>query len=188
MNVEWTERKLDSLTGHKTRTTQYQFDMFSPLEFLLFRWTVHFQIDLDSFAEGMINQVMTNWSRYVEKKKKRGRWRRMRRGGGGASRFSHRQWLIESNHTRPISLPFKRFRSSLQYSWHELVIITAKQVLVVCVCAWRRSRPLSSGIEGTARLCSLTKLEGEYWTSIHISPSCDWSILKERKKRYRIPS
>ena len=36
MNVEWAERKLDSLTGYKIRATQYQFDMFSPLYCLLF--------------------------------------------------------------------------------------------------------------------------------------------------------
>jgi hypothetical protein len=31
-----------------------------------------FEINPDAFARAMINQVMTNWSRYVEKKKEEG--------------------------------------------------------------------------------------------------------------------
>ncbi len=132
MNVEWTERKLDSLTGHKNESHAISVRHVFSITVSSLLWTVHFQMDSYAFTWVMINQVMTNWSRYVKKKRKQKK--KEREGGGEGSSFSHRQWWVESNHTRPISLPFKRFRSSLQYSWHELVIITAKQVSVVCMC------------------------------------------------------
>jgi hypothetical protein len=106
MNVEWTERKLDSLTGHKTRATQYQFNMFSPLYFVLSHelfisdQSILFYLSNDKSSDDELVKIRIE----VEGK------------GGEGSLLSHRQWLVGSNHTRPISLPFKRFRSSLQYS------------------------------------------------------------------------
>ncbi len=136
MNVEWTERKLDSLTGHKNESHAISVRHVFSIIVSSFLWIVHFRWILTLWLGVMINQVMTNWSRYVKKKRKQKKKEREGEEGGGGSYFSHRQWWVESNHTRPISLSFKRFRSSLQYSWHELVIITAKQVSVVCVCVW----------------------------------------------------
>jgi hypothetical protein len=52
-------------------------------------------------------------------------------------------------------------------------------VVYVRVCG--RSRPLSSGIGGTARLCSTTKLVGEYWTYRFIYTSCVWLIDIKRE-------
>lgn len=152
------------------RTMQYHFEHVFSIIFFFFSYElfisdqsqrVYSSNDKSSDDElGKIRKEKTEETEDERERRKKKRRGNEEQGGSSSSSSSHRQWWVESNHIRPISLPFKRFHSSLQYSWHELVIITAKQVSVVCVCG--RSRPLSSGIEGTARLCSLTKLEGEY--------------------------
>lgn len=149
------------------RTMQYHFEHVFSIIFFFFSYELFISDQSqrvyssnDKSSDDELGKIRKEKTEETEDERERRKKKRRGNEEQGGSSSSHRQWWVESNHIRPISLPFKRFHSSLQYSWHELVIITAKQVSVVCVCG--RSRPLSSGIEGTARLCSLTKLEGEY--------------------------
>jgi hypothetical protein len=74
-----------------------------------------------SFSDGFLRFYLSNDKssddELVKIRKEKEETEEEREGGKrGRFFFSHRQWSVESNHTRPISLPFKRFRSSLQYS------------------------------------------------------------------------